>query len=343
LTCPELVSVVIPSWNGRDLLPACVDSLLGQTYPALEIVVVDNGSDDGSDAFIEASYGDRVVLVRNPTNRGFAGGVNAGIRAARGEIIALLNNDAVADPRWIEQLLTGLAHGPDVGMCASKILSLREPAIIDKVGHVIYPDGLSVGRAMGERDRGQFDRVEETLLPDGCAALYSRRLLDDVGLFDEQFFAYCDDAELGLRARLYGWRCVYVPTAVAHHLHAGTFRQFSPFRVMLIERNRLWLVAKLYPWPLLAVVPFFTTLRYLWNTGAALLGVGSAGRFARTHSRAALLAILGRAYWSALRGLPAILRKRRRIRRERRLSDLAFCRLLWHYRISVRQLTLTVR
>ena len=325
------------------LLKACVDSLLAQTYAALEIVVVDNGSDDGSDAFIEASYADRVVLVRHRSNRGFAGGVNAGIRVARGDLIALLNNDAVADPRWIEQLVTGLTYGPDVGMCASKILSLREPAIIDKVGHVIYPDGLSVGRAMGERDCGQFDRVEETLLPDGCAALYSRRLLDDVGLFDEQFFAYCDDAELGLRARLYGWRCVYVPTAVALHLHAGTFRQFSPLRVMLIERNRLWLTVKLYPWPLLAVLPFFTALRYLWNAGAAVVGVGSAGRFAHTHSRAALVLALGRAYGSALRGLPSILKKRRRIRGGRRLTDLAFYRLLWHYRISARQLTLTVR
>ena len=144
--------MVVPNWNGRTLLKACVDSLLAQTYAALEIVVVDNGSDDGSDAFIEASYADRVVLVRHRNNRGFAGGVNAGIRVARGDLIALLNNDAVADPRWIEQLVTGLTYGPDVGMCASKILSLREPAIIDKVGHVIYPDGLSVGRAMGERD-----------------------------------------------------------------------------------------------------------------------------------------------------------------------------------------------
>src|SRR5258706_11359750 len=173
MTTP-LISVVIPNWNRRDLLRACLLSLSRQTLQDFEVIVVDNGSTDGSPEMILAECA-QTVIVRNAENRGFCAAVNQGIRQARGSYIALLNNDAEADPRWLEELLAGITAEPDVGLCASKILSFEQRQVIDKVGHLIYPDGQNRGRGSGQIDRGQFDRREEALLPDGCAAFYAAR------------------------------------------------------------------------------------------------------------------------------------------------------------------------
>ena len=135
----------------------------------------------------------------------------------------------------------------DVGMVASKILVWEDPTRIDKCGHLIYPDGQNRGRGPGQLDHGQFDRVEEALWPDGCAALYRRAMLQDIGGFDEDFFAYADDAELGLRGRIAGWRCLYTPHAVVRHHRGATLGLGSPRRLTLIERNRVLLVVKLFP------------------------------------------------------------------------------------------------
>ena len=123
----------------------------------------------------------------------------------------MLNNDAEAEPGWLAALASAFEGRPDVGMAASKILVYEDPRRIDKVGHLIYPDGQNRGRGTGELDEGQYDRVEEVLWPDGCAAMYRRAMLDEIGGFDEDFFAYADDAELGLRARIAGWKCLYIP------------------------------------------------------------------------------------------------------------------------------------
>ena len=174
---------MVVNWNRRDLLRACLLSLRAQTLRDLEVIVVDNGSQDGSPAMVLEEFPE-VVVVRNSQNRGFCAANNQGIRRARGGYIALLNNDAEAEPRWLEELLTGMRAAADVGMCASKILFWEARDVIDKVGHLIYPDGQNRGRGCGERDRGQYDRTEEVLMPDGCAALYDRRVFESAGLFD---------------------------------------------------------------------------------------------------------------------------------------------------------------
>jgi len=332
-----LVSVIIVNWNRRDLLRASLLSLRAQTLREHEVIVVDNGSTDGSPAMVLEEFPE-AVLIRNTGNRGFCAGNNQGVRQARGRYVALLNNDAEASPQWLEQLVGGATSAPGVGMCASKILLFEARDVIDKVGHVIYPDGQNRGRGCGEIDRGQYEQIEEVLMPDGCAALYDRRVFQAAGEFDEDFFAYGDDADLGLRIRLAGWRCLYMPGAVVYHHHSSTLGRFSEQRLVLVERNRAWLALKLFPLPLLLLNPFYSAVRLGVNAWAALRGRGEAGSFAGHSGWWTLLRAFVRAYAQVLAGLPGILRKRRQARRARALSDREFMRLLRRFRITAREL-----
>ncbi|MBV9742418.1 MAG: glycosyltransferase family 2 protein, partial [Acidobacteriia bacterium] len=254
-----MISVVVVNWNRKELLRACLDSLRRQAGVAFEVILVDNGSSDGSAEMAEREFG--VEVIRNGENRGFCAANNQGIHAARGEFVALLNNDAEAEPGWLEALWRAAASAADVGMVASKILAWEDPRRIDKAGHLIFPDGQNRGRGSGAEDCGQYDHDQEALWPDGCAALYRKAMLDQIGGFDEDFFAYGDDAELGLRARIAGWRCVYAPRAVVRHHRGATLGKDSARRLELIERNRLLLAIKLFPLGLLWLNPIFFAVR----------------------------------------------------------------------------------
>lgn len=335
----RLVSVVVVNWNGAAYLADCLDSLYCQSYPCKELVVVDNGSTDGSCEWLRSNAGANFRLVELGSNFGFAGGVNAGIRVSRGEYVALLNNDASADRDWLHSLIACMAQ-PAVGMVASKILFYDMRGTIDKAGHLFYPDGLNRGRGAGEPDRGQFDQDAEVLFPDGCAALYRRTMLDDIGLFDEQFFAYGDDADLGLRARWRGWQCLYTSGAVAYHRHSSSLGKYSPAKAFLVERNRFWVAVKLLPLPLLLVSPVLTLWRFLWHILSILSRRGLAGGVAREYTALKLLGSLIKAYMSGCAGLPAILKKRGEVFRRRTIGSGEFRALLRKHRISARELAL---
>ncbi len=329
----QLVSVVVVNHNRAELLRECLTSLLRQSYRPLEILVVDNGSEDHSDAVVASFPEERVGLKSMGRNLGFAAGSNIGIRESKGEMVALLNNDAVAGPCWIEELVEAMRSSSQVGMCASKVLFLGSN-VIDKVGHLMYPDGQNRGRGTGEEDRGQYDRQEEVFFPDGCAALYRRQLLNEVGGFDASFFAYGDDADLGIRARWLGWKCLYVPEAVVHHHHSATSGPYSREKIYWVERNRFWLAVKNFPLPLLLLSPILTVNRWAWNLLAAAVGRGSAGNFRRESSLVALLAEALRSQRDGFASLGQMLKKRRHIMAGRRISNLEFYRLLWRFRIS---------
>lgn len=332
-------SVVVVNWNRRALLEACLNSLVAQTNQDFELVVVDNGSTDGSlDALAQFPL-PAATVIPNPANYGYTRAVNQGLRAARGRFLALVNNDVVLDSHWLEEMLGGFAD-PQVGMCAGKILLADSPGVIDKAGHLIYADGQNYGRGHGHADRGQYDRVEEVLFPDGAAALYRREVFDSAGLFDEDFFAYGDDADLGLRARLAGWRCLYIPSAVAYHHHSATLGPYSPEKIFLVERNRIWLATKLLPWPQLLLLPFHSARRYLYSFWALLTGQGDVGRSAQQNSAGAILWAVLRAQVGAAAGLPRMLGRRGEIHKRRRISPREFARLLRRHSISARQLTL---
>jgi GT2 family glycosyltransferase len=334
-----LASIIVVNWNGIGCIRDCLQSVLQQTYTPFELIVVDNGSTDGSREWLRANAGSSFRLIEFDVNTGFGRGVNAGIRASAGDFVALLNNDASADERWLESMVAA-AQGSDTGMVASKILFYDRRDVIDKAGHLLYPDGLNRGRGAGETDTGQYDKDTETLFPDGCAALYRRKMLDDIGLFDEQFFAYGDDAEIGLRGRWRGWRCVYAPAARVYHRHSSSLGKYSPVKAYLVERNRFWVAVKLLPWPALILSPAYTVWRFLWHAWSIGQRRGLAGGVAREHSAGSLLGALIRAYFSGILGLGPILRKRREIIGNRAISNSEFIRLMRRYRISAHELAI---
>jgi GT2 family glycosyltransferase len=329
-----LISVVVVNWNRKNLLRACLESLRAQTGVSFETIVVDNGSTDGSPAVAE-EFG--ATVIRNVENRGFCAANNQGIAAAKGEFIALLNNDAEAEPGWLAALVRAASKAPEVGMAASKVLVWEDPGRIDKVGHLIFPDGQNRGRGAGAIDSGQFDREEEVLWPDGCAALYRKAMLDAIGGFDEDFFAYGDDAELGLRARIAGWRCVYAPDAVVRHHRGSTMGKGSAARLELIERNRVLLALKLFPWSLLWLNPLFFAVRLAAGVAMAGRGAGDTVHFPGIGGKLAMAGALVRGDWRALWMAPRILRKRRAIAALRKLSPRELRRLLWANRLSLRE------
>jgi len=329
--------VVIVTWNRRSFLHACLTSLSLQAGAEFETIVVDNGSQDGSAEMAEAEFGARVI--RNLENRGFCAANNQGIAAARGEFVALLNNDAEAEPGWLAALYRACSRSPEIGMVASKVLVWEDPRRIDKVGHLIYPDGQNRGRGSGTLDTGQFDREEEVLWPDGCAAMYRKEMLGRIGGFDEDFFAYGDDAELGLRARIAGWKCLYTPEAVVRHHRGSTLGKDSAWRLQLIERNRLLLALKLFPWSLLWLNPFYFAVRVAAGFGAARRGQGDTVHFPGVRGKWNMAMALMKGDWGALKLLPRMLRKRSAIRRLRRLSPGEVRRLILANRLSLKETT----
>jgi len=300
-----MISVVITNYNGRRYLPDCLSSLELQTYRDFETILVDNASTDGSVEFVEENY-PMVRIIRNRENLGFAGGTNAGIRAARGEYILTLNNDTRADPHFMERLRSAMDADPGTGMCAAKMLF--PDGTINSTGICISRSGAAWDRGMYEPDRGQYDHLEEVFGPCAGAALYRREMLDEVGLFDEDFFLYMEDVDLAFRARLAGWSCRYVPEAKVYHHHGGTAGVGTDLAVYYGNRNVVWYVVKNFPsrllvtsipWILgrnLAVVPYY-----------AIKGRG--------------LAIV-RSKIDAVRGIPRMLRKRSTILRNIPDSDI---------------------
>ena len=330
------ISVAVVNWNRRDHLRACLASLAAQRGANFEVIVVDNGSRDGSAEMARSEFGARVIA--NAANLGFCAANNQAFAAARGQFIALLNNDAEAAPDFLVHLRRAFDAAPDIGMAAAKVLVFEDPRRIDKVGHLIYPDGQNRGRGTGEIDCGQYDRVEECLLPDGCAAMYRKTMLEAIGGFDEDFFMFADDAELGLRARIAGWRCLYMPGAVVRHHRGASLDVGSTQRIFLIERNRVLLAAKLFPWSLLLMNPYYFSLRLASGVLAAAGEKGEMARFPGFTNKLRLAWTILRADLAALRLIPRMLRKRRRMRSIAKLTPAEIRRLIRENRIPVRAL-----
>jgi GT2 family glycosyltransferase len=339
----DLVSVIILNWNGKAYLPGCLDSVLAQDYSPVETIVVDNASGDGSPDLIRSGYKD-VLLIETGQNLGFGGGNNIGIDRAKGKHILILNNDAELDRACVGEMMKALAKDAGYGACASKIYVADPPDTLDAAGITVFPDGLSLGRGR-LKDGSLYDLEEEVFFASGCTALYRREMLEDIRLsgeyYDADFFAYADDTDLGWRARLRGWRCIYAPTAKAWHLHSASTSPYSAFKAYLVERNRIWLLIKNFPPALIAYGQLFTLLRYGYQSFGALSGRGASGEFAKTHSKGQLLSILFRAYRDGLKGLPRMAAKRRVIQGRRKVSTGEMLQIIRRYGITARDIALS--
>jgi GT2 family glycosyltransferase len=333
-------SVIILNWNGRHLLEECLASVQDQSFQDYEVIVVDNGSTDGSVDFLKAGWGEKIIILSLPSNKGFAGGNNAGIRAARGKFIVLLNNDTAVDPGWLSALYHAVSRNPEVGMFTPKILNYYRPDEIDNTGHLIYRDGLARGHNRLEIDDGRFDEECEAFYPSGCAGVYKKEMLNGIGLLDEMFFAYGEDVDLGLRARWAGWTCYYVPDAVVYHKYSATVGTYSPRKAFLVERNRIWILAKNFPLKEILLSPLYTGYRYAMHFRGAVSGRGSSGRFAKEYSLARLFGTVLGAECAALVGIPRVLKNRMADRRIRKITAGQFRSLLKRYAMSAEEVAL---
>jgi len=300
------ISVVIPTWNGREYLPRCLEALRAQQRLPDEVIVVDGGSTDGTVEFLEREYPE-VTVVALPENRGFAGATNAGIRRAAGDYIATLNNDTEAHPAWLRVLESALEAHPEAGHCASKMLRADDPGIVDSAGTVYRWDGWGEMIGAGERDDGRFDEDREVFGACAGAALYRRALFDEIGLFDEDFFANYEDLDLDFRAQLRGRRCRFVPGARVLHIAGPTRKRLGRRAVFLGFLNNLRVIAK--------NLPSGVVRRHLW---AILRGHAAAIRHAFSQGQGGTALA---AYLAAAKEWGALMRKRRDIQAARRVPD----------------------
>lgn len=231
------IATVIPNWNGQDFIKDCIDSLLTQTQKHT-IIVVENGSTDKSDEIL-AGYGDKIIVLKQPVNLGFAGGVNVGIRYAidnNYDYVALFNNDAKADKDWLRELFNIISQDSKIGAVTCKFMRL-DGKRLDSTGDFYTYHGLPFPRGRNEVDTGQYDNQTEIFAASGGASIFSLAMFKKIGLFDEDFFAYYEDIDLGFRMQLAGWKVIFQPKSVAYHHVSGTGSKISGFGIYQTSTN----------------------------------------------------------------------------------------------------------
>ena len=314
-------------------LRECVESLARQSRRDFEIIVVDNS---GAGVVRRNGSAPGTRILENSRNAGFGAAVNQGVEASSAAYIATLNDDAVAHPDWLAALVRALERRPDAGMCASAVRLYREDRL-DSAGMLVARDASSKQRGHG-RPPEDFPVAEEVLFPSGSAALYRRAMLAELGGFDADFFLYCEDTDLGLRARWAGWKCLYEPEAVVEHHYSHSSGRASPLKAYYVERNRLFVLAKNFPAGMLLAAPFASLARYFWHAWYLLEGRGSAARFrAEGHAGPRMLWYILRAHAALLAHLGRLLRQRREIRARARITPSVFRHLIRCHSIGGRR------
>jgi len=243
------ISVVIPTYNGIAYIEDCLNSLREQDRKADEIIIVDDGSTDGTASFVGRSYPE-VRYVKLVSNRGFAVAVNEGIRHCKSDYIALLNNDTRAEPQWLRELAKTLDERPSVGFCSSKMLFADRPEVINSIGTGFTRAGIAADIGYGENDGEKFRHPRPIFGACAGAAMYRKTMFDKIGLFDEDLFMWYEDVDLSFRARLAGYECFYVATAVVHHVGGGTVSPATDLHTHYCARNQVLVMVKNLPGPL---------------------------------------------------------------------------------------------
>ncbi|MEO8024978.1 MAG: glycosyltransferase family 2 protein [Bryobacteraceae bacterium] len=323
--------VAIPTLAADEALAECLKALAGQTLKDFQTIVIDNS---GGEVTAKYCHPPEVVVISNGANMGFGYAVNQAIRDSSSKYVVVLNDDTIPAPDFLERLIAAADKRYEIGMCAPKIVLAGENRL-DSAGMVLARDGSSKQRGHLEPVT-KYNSQGEVLLASGCACLYRRDMLDEIGLFDESYFLYCEDTDLGLRARWAAWECAYVPDAVVEHRYSHSAGRASAMKAFYVERNRLYTIFKTFPLSMLLVAPFFALARYFWHLVAMLRGTGKAAQFRSAGGSPARLPwIVVRAHFAAFACLPRLLRQRKQIKR--RLSPKQFARLCSYFRISVRE------
>jgi GT2 family glycosyltransferase len=310
------VRVIVVNYNAGAYIQACVDALARQTLRDFEVVVVDNDSSDGS-ADALSLPDPRFKLIRNERNLGFAAASNMGASGCRAPWIAMLNPDTVAEPMWLEEMHRGVERHPGISMFGATLVAAADPSVVDGFGDVLSIAGIAWRAASGDPVDTLPLRDTEVFSACAAAALYDRQSFERAGGFDETFFCYLEDVDLGFRLRLAGERCMQLRNAIVHHHGSAVTGEASDFTLFHSFRNRLWLVWKDMPLVLLfAAVP----LNLMYSSIMILR-----------------LAFEGRPVGAALKGLlhgmmpPAFLPRRREVQHDRKISTVAVARcLVWN-------------
>ncbi len=265
-----MISVVIVNKDKKGLLDNCLKSLRAQTHKSFEIIVVDNGSIDGSAGLVKSIY-PQAKLICLSKNAGFSAGNNIAIKSSASEYIALLNNDMEVHPRWIEALSNAAQNNPKVAFFASKVLDYKDRNKIDSAGDIFYIFGAAKKRGNARKNGGKYNKDAEVFGACAGAALYKRSMLADIGLFDENFSpAYYEDVDLSFRAQLKGYKCLYVGQAIAYHHGHSTLGELNPEHLYLCSRNAGYVLIKNMPRRLLikygAIIGLYNIISFLWHT-----------------------------------------------------------------------------
>ncbi len=304
------ITVIIPNLNGKRFLGICLDSINRQTFHDFSIIIVDNGSVDGSVEFIRDHYTD-VQVIEFKENRGFGAAVNEGIKRAKSEYVCLLNNDVELHPNFLKEMITVLERKKDVDYCAAKMFNYYDRNLLDGAGEGVFRAGVGYRLGALEYDIGIFDHQRRVFGACAGAAVYRRSFFEKVGYFDEDFFSYLEDVDINFRANLYGLRCVYIPNAKVFHIgSATTGSTFNRFTVRLTTRNIFNIVAKNYPISLIfKSLPAILVYQVCW--------------FFIILKRRQILPYL-QGLKEALQGLPKMWRKREEVLSRKTISNKIF-------------------
>lgn len=312
------VAIIIVSWNAKEYLEKCLSSIFKQTYSNFDVIFVDNGSTDGSVEYVRTTF-PVVKLLPMDQNYGFAKANNIGIETALNEKavhLVLLNSDTIVDDNFLKELVVAAESDNTIGCCQPKMLSIDNPRIIDAIGISLTKKGIAFQIGYDEKDLGQYDESIEVFGANAGAVLYKSEMLIQIGLFEEECFIYYEDVDLALRARLAGWKCLYVPKAVVYHKHSITFGKHSPFKNYLLTRNQYYYVIK--------DLPLKMVFRFLIQKKIKILGLMLGMALQLTffnlkgfQSKASIF----KGHIHGIKNLPKMLHKRMEIQSKRVISD----------------------